>query len=108
MTYPGKYIQLVQMAVFASMVFCCASFVSAADVFNGKSVYATYCQGCHGRSGRGEMAGTPNFSRGGTLMKPDLSLYRQIADGKNAMPGFRGVLSEHEILDVISYIRTLY
>lgn len=100
--------KITQITLFAWLVFCSAAPVSAANVFNGKTIYNDYCQGCHGRSGRGDMPGTPNFTRGGTLMQPDLSLYRQIADGKNAMPGFRGVLSEHEILDVISYIRTLY
>lgn len=108
MAHPGNHLKLIQLMVFAWLAFCCASVVNAADVFNGKMVYTDYCQGCHGRSGRGEMPGTPNFSRGGTLMKPDLSLYRQIADGRNAMPGFLGVLSEQEILDVVSYIRTLY
>ena len=108
MAYSGAFLKTIKIAVVASMALCCAAVVSAADVFNGKAVYTDYCQGCHGRSGRGEMPGTPNFTRGGTLMQPDLSLYRQVADGKNAMPGFLGVLSEQEILDVISYIRTLY
>jgi len=108
MSYLVNHMKIKQITVFAWLVFCGAAPVGAADVFSGKAVYTSYCQGCHGRSGRGEMPGTPNFTRGGTLMQPDLSLYHQIADGKNAMPGFRGVLSEHEILDVISYIRTLY
>jgi mono/diheme cytochrome c family protein len=108
MAYPGNFTKIAQVVVFASFAFCCASLVSAGDVFNGKAVYTDYCQGCHGRTGRGEMPGTPNFSRGGTMMKPDLALYRQIANGRNAMPGFLGVLSEQEILDVVSYIRTLY
>ena len=108
MVYRRQVLNIIQITIFVSLAFCCAAVVSAADVFNGKAVYTSYCQGCHGRSGRGEMPGTPNFTRGGTLMQPDLSLYRQIADGKNAMPGFRGVLNENEILDVISYIRTLY
>ena len=36
----------------------------AADVFNGKQIYQTYCESCHGRNGQGEMPGTPNFTRG--------------------------------------------
>jgi cytochrome c6 len=80
----------------------------AADFFNGKQLYASYCEGCHGASGQGEMPGTPNFTRGKTLMRPDLQLYVQIRDGKNAMPGFQGVLDESEILDVISYLRSFY
>ena len=82
--------------------------VDAADVFKGKTVYETYCEGCHGRGGRGEMAGTPNFSRGQQLIRTDLSLFAAISSGKNAMPGFQGILTENEILDVITYIRTFY
>ena len=86
----------------------CPPQSNAANYFNGKTLYESYCEACHGRSGQGEMPGSPNFSQGRTLMQPDLSLYTQIRDGKNAMPGFRGVLSETEILDVISYIRSFY
>jgi mono/diheme cytochrome c family protein len=82
--------------------------VDAADVFKGKTVYESYCAGCHGPSGRGEMPGTPNFTRGQQLIRPDLSLFAAISTGKNAMPGFRGILTENEMLDVITYIRTFY
>lgn len=95
----------------AVLVLGCAGFAlkaGAADYFNGKRLYTSYCEGCHGASGQGEIPGTPNFTRGNTLMRPDLQLYVQIRDGKNAMPGFQGVLDENEILDVISYIRSFY
>lgn len=81
---------------------------NAGNFFSGQKVYDSYCKACHGASGQGEMPGAPNFSTGRTLMQPDLSLYTQIRDGKNAMPGFRGVLTENEILDVITYIRSFY
>lgn len=96
------------LAALALVCTTCAFQVGAADYFNGKRLYASYCEGCHGASGQGEMPGTPNFTRGNTLMRPDLQLYVQIRDGKNAMPGFRGVLDENEILDVITYIRSFY
>lgn len=81
---------------------------SAADVFNGRSVYRTYCENCHGNNGQGKMTGVPNFTRGQTLMRSDLSIFDSIRSGKNAMPGFLGVLDQQEILDVIAYIRTMY
>lgn len=80
----------------------------AADVFNGKKIYLNYCESCHGPNGQGQMAGVPNFTRGQTLMRPDLTIFESIRSGKNAMPAFLGVLEEQEILDVIAYIRTLY
>ena len=80
----------------------------AADVFNGKTVYQSYCIGCHGPNGSGQMPGVPNFTHGQALMRSDLSIFDSINLGKNAMPGFRGVLSKYEILDVIAYIRTFF
>ena len=82
--------------------------VFAADTFNGRKIYQTYCEGCHGKTGRGEMPGTPNFSRGRGLIQTDLSLLNHIRSGRNAMPAFEGVLDNNEILDVITYIRTFY
>ncbi len=82
--------------------------VHAADVFNGRSIYRIYCEGCHGQNGQGELAGVPNFTRGQSLMRSDLAIFDSIRSGKNAMPGFLGVLEEQEMLDVIAYIRTLY
>jgi cytochrome c6 len=81
---------------------------NAGNVFNGKSLYATYCQNCHGENGRGSLSGTPNFSRGLSLMKPDARLYDAIDSGRNAMPAFRGVLKNEEIYDLIAYIRSFY
>ena len=108
MAYSKSQSRMFRGVLVAAVAFWFSPPVNAADVYNGKTVYNSYCQGCHGTNGRGEMPGTPNFSRGGALMKPDISLFRHISEGKNAMPGFRGVLSEREILDVITYIRTLF
>lgn len=93
---------LVGMAVIYTPV------VPAADVFNGRTIYISYCENCHGNNGQGQMAGVPNFTRGQTLMRSDLSIFDSIRSGKNAMPAFLGVLDEQEMLDVIAYIRTMY
>ena len=80
----------------------------AADVFNGRQIYQTYCENCHGRNGQGEMAGTPNFTRGQGLIQTDLALLDLINDGRHAMPAFQGILDNEEMLDVIAYLRTFY
>ena len=79
---------------------------TAANYFNGESIYNKYCQSCHGTRGQGVIGGAPNFARGQGLMKPDATLYEVLVDGKNAMPAFRGVLKEEEFFDVITYIRS--
>lgn len=78
----------------------------AADFFKGETIYKQYCQSCHGARGQGVIGGAPNFSRGQGLMKPDALLFDTILKGKNAMPAFRGVLTEQEFYDVISYMRS--
>lgn len=104
--YPARRVRLLLM--ITALLLSSPDAVDAADVFKGKTVYETYCQGCHGPRGRGEMAGAPNFTRGQQLIRTDLALFAAISTGKNAMPGFQGVLTENEILDVITYIRTFY
>jgi mono/diheme cytochrome c family protein len=105
--YKVRRVKLLALVVAAPLLSTPVA-VDAADVFKGKTIYETYCQACHGPRGRGATAGTPNFTRGQQLIRTDLSLFGAISTGKNAMPGFQGVLTENEILDVITYIRTLY
>jgi cytochrome c6 len=87
---------------------CIATHAVAADVFNGAKVYAQHCTFCHGTDG-GEsmMPGMPNFLEGETLMQPDSILMESIRTGKGTMPGFRGILTDDEILDAIAHIRSL-
>lgn len=83
-----------------------AAPAAAADLFQGRKIYQDHCMECHGVTGRGEAAGTPDFARAGVLMRPDAALFRTINDGKGGMPAFRGILDEQEILDVIAHLRT--
>ena len=101
-------LKLRSLYVLLMLIVIHSPIASAADVFNGRSIYRTYCENCHGINGQGKMAGVPNFTRGQTLMHSDLSIFDSIRSGKSTMPGFLGVLSEQEILDVIAYIRTMY
>jgi mono/diheme cytochrome c family protein len=41
------------------------------------------------------------------MLQPDMVLLERIRAGRNAMPGYRGVLSDRDILSVIAYTRTL-
>ena len=79
----------------------------AADPGNGARIYATHCSGCHGDGGVSNMPGTPDFSRRERLFQPDMVLLVSIRDGVSVMPAYKGLLSDQEMLDVISYLRTL-
>jgi cytochrome c6 len=79
----------------------------AADTNKGAGLYAMHCASCHGVSGVSVMIGAPNFAQSEGLMKPDEALLISIQTGKAAMPAYRGVLSDEDILNVIAYLRTL-
>ena len=80
----------------------------AGDIFAGKTLYQSYCETCHGSDGAGAMPGTPDFKRGKGLMQPDRSIFNVIWNGKNSMPGFRGVMEEEEVFDIVSFLRTFF
>lgn len=80
---------------------------NAADMRNGGRLYAMHCAGCHGANGRSVMPEAPNFARGERLMQSDVALLASMRVGRGAMPGYAGILSDREILDVVSFLRTL-
>jgi cytochrome c6 len=82
--------------------------VYAADPGNGQRIYLVNCAGCHGQDGISEMPQAPNLARYDIFTKPDPVLIGTIRSGRNMMPSFLGVLSDQEMRDVISYVRTLH
>lgn len=79
----------------------------AADPQKGSRLYAAQCASCHGTNGNSKMPGAPNFATGDRMMQPDAQLLSAIKAGKNAMPAYRGIMTDSDILDVIAYMRTL-
>lgn len=79
----------------------------AADAIKGGELYAAHCASCHGVSGISVTPDAPNFARSEGILRPDMFLLAAIREGKNAMPAYQGILSDHDILDVIAYVRTL-
>jgi len=97
---------------------------AAADGPRGKAVYTAHCVDCHGASGQGDGPAaaflTPrplDLTRGKYKIRTtetgsiptDEDLIRSVTDGLNgsAMPGWRGVLPDGDIRDVVGYIKTL-
>jgi len=104
-----KHTRLVRncLPVVATLTLTLAGSVLAADIYNGKDVYDLHCQGCHGADGRSLEPGTPDFSRGESLMVPDSELYERLRDGMGHLPSFRGMIEDSDLRDVIAYVRTL-
>ncbi len=90
--------------LFAFGSFLASAEVQASDPANGNKLYMQHCNSCH-EQGR-EMPGAPDFNNRSTLMQSDLTLLDKIRTGKNAMPGYAGILSDRMILDIIAYMRT--
>lgn len=84
-----------------------ASPCAAADVAKGGQLYSRHCAGCHGASGVPVMPGAPNLTRPEAMMRSDGSVAAVIRTGRMSMPGFRGILRDSEVYDVIAFMRTL-
>lgn len=94
---------------------------SAQEVEAGRQVYLRTCALCHGDSGRGDgpsaagFATKPTDFTDGRVMNPlpDAFLASVILGGGPAeglaptMPPFRGHLSEEQVQQIVSYLRTL-
>ncbi len=84
------------------------------DAAKGASVYEGTCVFCHGENGKGEIPGTPDFTKSaGVLSQDDAVLIAHIADGfespNSSMPmparGGNEDLSEDDIENVLAYLR---
>lgn len=94
-------------AVLAILAVGWSSSGVAADRGNGRAIYEMHCIGCHGEGGRSIDPTVPSFANGDGLFMMDSELLQRIRQGNQTMPAFRGLLSDQEIRDVISYLRTL-
>ena len=103
----GLHMRKLFIVLTAILLAAAVTSARAADTSKGAQSYALHCQSCHGRTGVSGMPGAPNLARGEGLMQPDLMLLASIKTGKNAMPGYMGILKDQDILDVIAYARTL-
>jgi mono/diheme cytochrome c family protein len=95
--------------------------MESADISKGKALYETYCTSCHGMSGKGDgpaavsLRPKPKNLTDAAYMSSlnDQYLYDVIAKGGAAvgkspfMPGWGTTLSDEDIADIISYIRSL-
>lgn len=91
------------------------SSVQAADLANGKKVYADKCARCHGITGKGDGPKAETLEK-----KPadytdkkkmseltDAQLKKVALDGKSPMPAYKGKISDKDLEDVVAHIRTL-
>ena len=79
-----------------------AAAQSAADTYKAK------CAMCHGADGAGKAAmGTKDLGSADIQKMSDADLTTAITNGKGKMPSYKGKLTDAQIKDMVSYIRTL-
>ena len=98
------FLKKIFVLLFISGLMFLTSEAQASDPNKGRDLYVQHCISCH-ESGM-EIAGAPDFNYGTSMMQSDPVLLAKIRSGKNAMPGYAGILTDRMILDVIAYMRT--
>ena len=95
-----------------------------AQVARGRVVFEKHCAECHGANGKGQPGDWRVRNADGNYPPPPLNddahawhhptagLLESVREGSpqgmGIMPGFKHKLSEHEIVDVVTYIKSLW
>ncbi|WP_404933559.1 cytochrome c [Nitratireductor sp. ac15] len=109
-------LKALALCIAASMMFIAHAYaedsVPAADtdkikVTSGEQIYKSVCQGCHMPDGKGAAgAGRyPSLANNQNLEYPEYAIF-VITYGQKAMPAMGDVLTDQQIVDVVTYIRT--
>jgi mono/diheme cytochrome c family protein len=98
---------LVATPVLAAPVFAAPRAAKVAAPHPGEAVYQNVCQACHMANAKGgEGAGRiPALAGNAALEDADYPIL-VVTGGKGAMPWFRGDLTDQQIADVVSYVRS--
>lgn len=73
----------------------------------GKPLYEEHCEGCHGKDGTGELPGIPDMTTKSLTKWPDdWTYWKVLKGGSEMMPAAEGILSEEEIWQCITYVRS--
>lgn len=81
--------------------------VWALDLLAGQRLYNLHCASCHGVTGIPITPETPNLALREGMAQPDIVLMQTLKVGKKAMPPYFGLLKDQDLLNIISYIRTM-
>jgi cytochrome c6 len=92
---------------FAVVGLFAASSSWALDLLAGQRLYNLHCASCHGVTGIPITPETPNLALREGMAQPDMVLMQTLKVGKKAMPPYFGLLKDQDLLNIISYIRTM-
>jgi mono/diheme cytochrome c family protein len=77
----------------------------------GRTIYTANCLSCHGNPGRNNFLRSLSPQPGDPAsekyqMNSDGEIFYKVSEGRGQMPGFKNVLSQTDIWNVVSYVRT--
>ena len=73
---------------------------AAADLDNGKRLFAQACAVCHGEDGKSGHGAAPSLAN----LKDLDAVLTTITNGRNTMPSFRSAFTQEQIRDVSAYV----
>jgi mono/diheme cytochrome c family protein len=97
----------------AALILLSASIAAPAIAQSaGAATYKAKCAMCHGPDGTaatpmGKMMKIPSFKSPAAVKKTEAQYIAITKDGMGRMPAYKGKLSDAQIKEVVSYIRTL-
>jgi mono/diheme cytochrome c family protein len=97
--------KVVQRVALLCLVAALAIPVLAQD--KAADVYKAKCAGCHGADGSKSIMGAKPLNGADVQGMSDADLNGAITNGKGKMPAYKGKLTDAQISDLVSYIRTL-
>jgi cytochrome c6 len=107
---PLKKVLLIVFAIALSVIFTFTRSVLADETPNGAQIFKDNCASCH-IGGGNILIAEKNLKKEALLSylenyesDPIQAIIYQVQNGKNAMPAFKGKLSESEILQVAAYV----
>ena len=98
------------MVVLTAVICVTAAMSFAASP--GEAIFKAHCQACHGATGTpsagiAKMLGVKAVSDPAMKKLTAAEMIAAVKSGKGKMPSFKGKLSDTQIKDVVSYLRTL-
>ena len=113
----NKHILKLALASGLIALSALAAQASEGDASKGKAIYEGTCIFCHGENGKGEIPGTPDFTKAtGVLAQEDAVLIDHITNGfessGSAMPmpakGGNEDLGDDDIKNVLAYLHKTF
>ncbi len=118
-TLQGEVVSVPPPTEAASTLVCDPTYLSQSNPFAwgdkaaitaGQVIFSQSCVICHAKDGSGSLPGMPNF----TLAQTQSALHTNggeylcvVAEGRNAMPGWKETLSVKQMWQALTYIATL-